>query len=110
VNQFLKGANSTYYSPNATVCWNNGLNLVQYDVDLLAIKWMFGDTKENTLNFTLFARNVSDVSYSCIDAGENLFVYVMFKYSQFGNSLNDFFLAGLQNLLGKVIAIQKFSD
>ena len=79
-NAFLSGAQSNNYAPNVTVCWNRGINLAQYDVDLLVIKWLFGDTRDNTLNFTLFLQNVSLVSYSCIDATENLFVWSVYKY------------------------------
>lgn len=79
-NAFLSGAQSNSYAPNVTVCWNRAINLAQYDVDLLVIKWLFGDTRDNTLNFTLFLQNVSLVSYSCIDATENLFVWSIYKY------------------------------
>ena len=71
---------------------------------------MFGNAEENTLNFTLFMKNVSDVSYSCIDAGENLFVYAMYKFNTFGRDMNNVFLAGLQNLLGNVLNIQKIAQ
>ena len=79
-NWFLDGANSSYYAPNATYCFNNALNLVQYDVDLLAVKWFYGTAMENVLNGTLFARNVSDVAYECVDAAENLYVWWLFKF------------------------------
>ena len=51
---FLSGADSDYYAPNTTVCFNNFMNLIEYDFDLLMIKWMYGNAKENTLNTTLF--------------------------------------------------------
>jgi hypothetical protein len=53
-NQLLYGANSSYYSANASNCWNQILNLAQYDTDLLVIKWMYGNSTENILNFTLY--------------------------------------------------------
>lgn len=68
---------------------------------------MFGNAKENTLNFTLFMKNVSDVSYSCIDAGENLFVWAMYRFEEFGYDTNKFMLAAFSNLLGEVITIQR---
>ena len=92
-NAFLRGAQSDNYAPNVSVCFNRGLNLAQYDVDLLVIKWMFGDARDNTLNFTLFLQNVSLVSYSCIDGLENLFVWSVYKYEQFGNNFNNVLLA-----------------
>jgi len=81
---FLNGANATWYAPNSTHCFHNSLNLIQYDFDLLIIKYMYGTVKDNTLNSTLFLRNVSDVSYVCLDAAENLYVYSMYKFKLFG--------------------------
>lgn len=72
---FMLGARALYYSPNITTCFDKAVRLYQYDVELLMIKYMYGNAKENTLNTTLFARNVSDMSYICIDAMENLYVY-----------------------------------
>ena len=106
-NWFLEGANSTYYAPNATYCFNNALSLVQYDIDLLAVKWFYGTAMENVLNATLFARNVSDVAYECVDAAENLFVWSMFKFETFGRKWNNVMLAGIQNILGRVLTIQR---
>ena len=74
------------------------------------IKWMFGSTKDNILNFTLFMQNVSDVSYSCIDATENIFVWQTYKFELFGNNFNNLMLAGLQNLLGSVLTIQRIAN
>lgn len=101
----MEGANATYYAPNATVCFNNALDLVMYDVDLLMIKLMFGDFRNNVLNTTLFMGNVSDAVVLCVDATENLFVWTNYKFETFGNSINNFFLSGIQNLLGKVLTI-----
>lgn len=76
----MYGANATSYASNSTNCFNNLVNLIQFDYDLLMIKYMFGDLKNNVLNTTLFMRNISDVSYLCIDAAENLYVFSMFKF------------------------------
>ena len=78
-NAFLQGANSTYYSANASNCWNKVLNLAQYDTDLLIVKWIYGNTTENVLNFTLYLQNVSDTSYTCIDAAKNYWVWTIYK-------------------------------
>lgn len=80
----LYGANSTNYASNSTNCFDNLLNVAQFDIDLLVIKYMYGDVKNNVLNTTLFMRNISDVSYVCIDALENLYVFSMFKFELFG--------------------------
>jgi len=56
---FLSGANSSWYAPNASICFNYGLNLYQFDMELLAIKLMYGNFKENTLNTTMFLGNAS---------------------------------------------------
>ena len=68
---------------------------------------MYGDTEQNILNTTLFLKNVSDVSYVCIDALENLYVFAMFKYDKFGQSNTNVILGFIQNLLGKVLTINK---
>ena len=43
-NAFLSGAHVNEYASNGTTCFNNMFNLVQYDFDLLMIKWMYGNT------------------------------------------------------------------
>lgn len=91
----MSGANATYYAPNASVCINNALNLYQYDVDLLVIKIAFGNFKNNVLNSTLLARNVSDSIVLCVDAAENLYVWSQYKYETFGSNLNNFVLSGI---------------
>jgi hypothetical protein len=82
--------------------------LAQYDTDLLIVKWMYGNATENVLNFTLYMRNVSDTSYTCIDATKNFFVWTVYKYDSFGGDWTQFFLAGLQNLLGNVLTINRY--
>lgn len=103
----MYGSDATSYAANATNCFIQGINLVQYDIDLLVIKYMYGDTEQNVLNTTLFLKNVSDVSYVCIDALENLYVFAMFKYDKFGQSNTNVILGFIQNLLGKVLTINK---
>jgi len=77
---FLNGANATWYAPNISVCFNNALNFYQYDIDLLMIKLMYATFKESVLNTTLMLQNSSDISYVCLDAGENLYFYSMYKF------------------------------
>jgi len=60
------------------------MNLAQYDLELLMIKYIYGEVKDNILNTTLFLKNVSDVAYVCLDGAENLYVYFMYKYELFG--------------------------
>jgi len=71
------------------------------------IKYMYGDVKNNILNTTLFMRNISDVSYVCIDALENLYVFSMFKFELFGMDWINVMLGFIQNLLGSVLTINK---
>lgn len=104
---FLLGANSSKYAPNISVCYTNLINLAQYDVDLLMIKYMFGTVKQNILNTTLFLKNVTDLSYTCLDSLENLYVYNMYKFNLFGYSWTNVALGGLQNLLGSILTINK---
>jgi len=104
---FLAGANSTHYAPNASVCFENGLGLVQYDWELLIIKYMYGEVRENILNTTLFMRNVSDIMYVCLDAGENLYVFSQYKYDLFGRDNTNLLLGSLQNFLGSILTINK---
>ena len=68
---------------------------------------MYGDTKDNILNTTLFMRNISDVSYICIDASENLYVWIMFKFNQFGQDYVNVILGLIQNILANVLSINK---
>ena len=102
---FMLGARALYYSPNITTCFDQGVDLYQYDLELLMIKYMYGNAKQNTLNTTLFARNISDMSYICIDAMENLYVYNMYKYDLFGRDNTNVVLGALQNLLGNILTI-----
>jgi hypothetical protein len=106
-NGFLAGADSDWYAPNTTVCFNNLMNIIEYDFELLLIKYMYGNTKENTLNTTLFLGNISYMSYVCIDAGENLYVYSMYKYDLFGRDNTNVLLGAIQNLLGSILTINK---
>jgi len=68
---------------------------------------MYGSGKENVLNSTLFLRNVSDVLYVCLDAGENLYVYSQYKYELFGRDNTNLLLGVLQNFLGSILSINK---
>ena len=104
---FLLGADANYYASNSTKCFDKFLNLIQYDFELMIIKYMYGNAKENTLNTTLFLGNFSDMMYICIDAGENLYVYNMYKYDQFGRDNTNVVLGGLQNLLARLITVNK---
>lgn len=89
------GANATWYASNATNCFNNFLNLLLYDTDLLNIKYMYANFKETFLNTTLYMRNISDVSYVCIDTIENVYVYDMYKFKLFGNDWTNVLLGAL---------------
>ena len=68
---------------------------------------MYGDVKNHILNTTLFMRNISDVSYICIDALENVYVFSMFKFELFGMDWINVLLGFIQNLLGSVLTINK---
>jgi hypothetical protein len=83
------------------------MNILMYDIDLLMVKYMYGNAKENTLNTTLFLGNVSNMFYVCIDAGENLYVYSMYKFDLFGRERTNVLLGGIQNLLGSILTINK---
>ena len=67
---------------------------------------MYGDAKQNTFNTTLFFKKISSrgpnnekiisyMSYVCIDAGENLYVYSMYKYDLFGRDNTNVLLGSL---------------
>jgi hypothetical protein len=56
---------------------------------------MYGDAKQNTFNTTLFFKKISYMSYVCIDAGENLYVYSMYKYDLFGRDNTNVLLGSL---------------
>ena len=103
----MSGANATWYAPNSTICYNNALNLIQFDFDLLMVKLMYSNLKESTLNTTMFLRNASDVSYICLDATENFYVYFMYKFKLFGYDWLNVVLGALQNALGKIFDINK---
>jgi len=59
------------------------------------------------LNTTLFLKNVTDVSYVCLDAAENLFVYAVYRFTLFGNDWTNLGLGYLQNTLASIFVIQK---
>ena len=68
---------------------------------------MYGNFKQNVLNTTLFLSNVSDVSYVCLDALENLYVYSQYKFKLFGFDWTNLLLGGLQNALKAIIPLTK---
>lgn len=92
---FLIGAQADYFASNATQCFENGLNLAQFDVELLIIKLMYGNAQDNILNSTLFLKNVSDLSYICLDALENNYVYWVYKLDSFGRDFTQIMLGWL---------------
>lgn len=104
-NAYLSGLNSSWYAPNATVCMNNFMNLYQNDIEHLAIKLMYGDFKQNVLNTTLFAKNISDTAYFCLDAAENVYVFFMYKLKLFNYDFLNLFLGFLQNFFKQMVAI-----
>jgi len=106
----MVGANLSWFAPNSTACFDRALNMVQYDFDLLMIKLMYGDTKNNILNSTLFLRNASEVGYVCIDTVENLYVYAMYKFKLFGYDWTNVALGALQNALGRILSINKIYE
>ena len=101
------GARADFFASNATTCFVNSLNLAQYDVELLVVKLMYGDVKNNILNSTLFLKNVSDLSYVCLDALENNYVFWVYKMDSFGRDTTQIVLGALQNVLGNVLKINK---
>lgn len=94
-----------YFASNATNCFTNTLNLIQYDIELLVIKLMYGNLKNNMLNSTLFLKNVSDLNYICLDAGENNYVFWVYKMDSFGRDATQITLGWLQNVLANVLRI-----
>lgn len=86
------------------------MNLGYYDIDLWMIKLMYGDVKDNVLNTTLYLRNVSDVSYICLDSAENFYVYSMYKFKLFNYDWANLLLGVLQNSLGRVLTINKIYE
>lgn len=104
---FLLGMQADYFASNATTCFVNSLNLAQYDLELLIIKLMYGNLKNNMLNTTLFLKNVSDLSYICLDAAENNYVFWVFKMDSFGRDTTQIVLGWLQNVLGNVLSVNK---
>ena len=103
----MLGMRADFFASNATTCFINSLNLAQYDFELLIIKLMYGDLKNNILNTTLFLKNVSDLSYICLDAAENNYVFWVYKMDSFGRDTTQIVLGALQNVLGNVLAINK---
>jgi hypothetical protein len=101
------GAEADYFASNATACFVNALNLAQYDVELLMVKLMYGNTKNNILNSTMFLRNASDLSYICLDALENNYFFWIYKIDSFGRDPTQITLGALQNVLGNVLNINK---
>jgi len=103
----MMGAAIDSYASNATNCFNMGLNLAQYDLELLVIKYMYGNVKDNILNTTLFMRNISDVGYVCVDAAENLYVWSMYKFELFSFNWLNVLLGYIQNILGNILTVNK---
>lgn len=81
--------------------------MLQFDVELLIVKLMYGNAKNNVLNTTLFLKNVSDLNYVCLDAAENNYVFWVYKIDSFGRSTTQILLGWLQNVLGNVLTINK---
>lgn len=68
---------------------------------------MYGNLKDNILNTTLFMQNISDVSYVCIDAMENLYVFGMYKFELFSFNWLNLILGYVQNVLGSILTVNK---
>lgn len=68
---------------------------------------MYGNLKDNILNTTLFMGNISDVSYVCIDALENLYVFSMYKFELFSYNNLNVLLGFIQNGLGSILTINR---
>lgn len=66
---------------------------------------MYGNFKEHVLNTTLFAKNISDTGYFCIDAVENLYVYFMYKFKQVNYDWINLILGMLQNFFQQSVYI-----
>jgi len=56
---------------------------------------MYGDLKQNMLNTTLFLKNFTDLSYICLDAAENNYVFWVFKMDSFGRDWTQIALGAL---------------
>lgn len=106
-NQILYGIAINNYASNGTNCWNMGINLAQYDLELLIIKYMYGDLKDNILNTTLFMQNISSVGYVCVDALENIYVWSMYKFELFSFNYVNVVLGFVQNVLGNILTVNK---
>ena len=104
---FILGMRANYFASNATNCFTNTLNLAQYDIELLIIKIMYGNLKNNMLNSTLFLKNVSDLSYICLDAMENNYVFWVYKADSFGRDLTQITLGYMQNVLANVLLLNR---
>jgi hypothetical protein len=91
----LLGLNADYFASNATTCFTNTLNLLQFDVELLIVKLMYGNAKNNVLKHKVFLKNVSDLNYICLDAAENNYVFWVYKIDSFGRSTTQILLGWL---------------
>lgn len=81
--------------------------MIQYDLELLIVKLMYGNLKNNMLNSTLFLKNVTDLNYICLDAAENSYVFFVYKIDSFGRDATQIVLGWLQNVLGNVLSVNK---
>ena len=68
---------------------------------------MYGNLRQNVLNSTLYLNNASNMNYVCLDAMQNIYVWVMYKYNLFNMDFTQVMLGGLQNVLGNILTIQK---
>jgi hypothetical protein len=71
---------------------------------------MYGSYKDNVLNTTLFIRNVSNVGYVCLDAFENVYIYMLYKFRLFGYDWANVGLGLLQNTVGNILVIKNQAE
>lgn len=68
------------------------------------MKIRFGNGDENIFNSTIWLQNTTNMLFTCTDATENLYHFVLYKKTQFPNWA-DFGLGFLQNLLANVMRL-----
>jgi hypothetical protein len=99
----LDGADMDYYASNSTECYERIINFVYYELPVFMIRLDYADHRDYMFNSTYLMRNVSNMAWTCVDAGENFYYFAKARNAEF-TGFTDLMLGFFQNMLGNVIA------
>ena len=92
MDHILIGLQATTYSANASFCANRALYFSYEELDLIKMRYRYGNAEQNFFNTTKLLKNISNTAFVCVDAVENFYIFSERRLSQF-NSFVDYLTA-----------------